>query len=117
MLATIANFLKSVLYTAVFIASWMIIFTPDPSMHRVGILVGLIGILVTLNTDGINGIKLAESLRKDLKLVQLQDMILNEVKKNNTEVINLVMSQADLLSKMTTIAMSKPEKEAFPNES
>lgn len=112
MLATLANFLKSVLYTVVFIASWMVIFIPDPSMHRIGILVGLIGILVVLNTDGINGIKFTESLRKDLKLVQIQDIILTEVKKNNAEVISLVSSQAELLSKMTTIAMSKSEKEA-----
>jgi hypothetical protein len=73
--------------------------------------------LVVLNTDGINGIKFTESLRKDLKLVQIQDIILAEVKKNNAEVISLVSSQAELLSKMTTIAMSKSEKEIVRHES
>lgn len=105
MIKLLAALIKLGLCIGTLIFSGMLIFTPNPSIHAIAILVGLIGTLVTLNTFVIDAQSVAEGLKKELRLVQFQSLILDEVKRNNNQVVNLVTSQADLLTKMTSLAV------------
>lgn len=46
-------------------------------------------------------------IRHDMRLLEMQNSILQEISKNNKQVIDLVLSQAELLSKMTSAAIKK----------
>ena len=48
-----------------------------------------------------------QAMRKDFKLVEIQNVILNEVKIHNDKVMELMTSQADALTKMTRVAIRK----------
>lgn len=103
----IINLLKLLLCGAVAFLSVNVIVHPDVSNHLIVILVGLIGLLIAFNSNTIDSLKFIDNLRKDFKMIEIQDFILREIKNNNTQVIGLITSQADLLSKMTSIAIKK----------
>ena len=99
--------IKIVITFAISMMSVILMLNSNPSPHSIGIVIGLIGLLTALNSDVVDSIKVADSLRKDFKLIEMQDAILKEVTSSNVKVLNLVTSQAELLSKMTSIAVKK----------
>lgn len=104
---TIKRIIKIVITFAISMMSVMLILNTNPSPHSIGIVIGLIGLLTALDSDVIESIKIADSLRKDFKLIEVQNAILKEVTTSNTKVLSLITSQAELLSKMTSIAVKK----------
>lgn len=103
----IINLVKSLLSIGVGALAFIIIFHSDAPISLLKIFVGLVGLLVVFNSNTLESIKFIDSIRRDFKLVEVQNFIASEIKKNNTQVINLITSQADLLSKMTAVAMKK----------
>src|SRR5271168_2942963 len=116
MLKIFIGLIKTGLCVATLVTSVMLIVAVNPSLRSIRIVAGLIGILVIINTVVIDAISVADALKREFRLVQYQNLILEEVKKNNVQVINLITSQAELLSRMTSIAMKKsPEKQGSLN--
>lgn len=110
MLKFVIGFAKLLFFGVVAVLSIGAIFNPNPSLHSIAILIGAMGLLLLLNSDVLENLKFVELMRKDFKLIEIQDMILLEVKNNNKQVIDLITSQADLLSKMTKLAVNKGDK-------
>lgn len=90
---------------------------PNPSNHMITIVLGIIACYVINISTDMDFMRSGESLKKDLKLVEYQDLILAELKKSkelNEKAVLLVESQAELLTQMTKIAISKNKQES-PN--
>lgn len=105
MIKQVIGFVRFILCSSVAFISILSIFKTSISEHTLQTLIGLIGLLIISNTYVLDVLLKTYLIREDLKLVAFQDLIFNEIKKNNTQVVNLVVSQAELLSKMTNIAM------------
>jgi cytochrome c biogenesis protein CcdA len=110
LLKFIVGFVKLLLFCSVGVLSIGAILNPNPSLRGIAILAGTMGILLLTNSDVLENLKFVELMRKDFKLIEVQDLILSEVKNNNKQVVDLITSQADLLSKMTKLAVKKGVK-------
>lgn len=97
--------LNIVLCIGIVISSLYVIFSPNATLHSIGILCGFTAILIVLNSMLLNGIDFIFHMKEDFKMVEFQNLILSDLKSNNTQVVNLVKNQADLLTKMTAIAV------------
>lgn len=102
---------KTMLIMTVGALSIAVLINQSPPAYMMRVLLGSIGLLFLVHHEHLIGLNFVNTLRKDLKLVEVQNAILNEVKNNNTKVMELMASQADALSKMTKIAIKKNSEE------
>lgn len=116
MMKDILAIVKTLFIMAVGALSVIVIFNPNPSLHSISILVGMIGILITTIAGTIDNIDYVYEVRKDFQLIDIQNVILSKIELNNKQVISLISSQADLLYKMTDIANKTTSKPADKTE-
>ena len=93
------------------ISACAVLLNSNPSLRQIGALcAGMALLLPFLVNSSIfleDMIVLGIGVRHDMRLLEMQNLILTEIQKNNKQVIDLVVSQAELLSKMTSAALKK----------
>ena len=82
-------------------------FLPNPSLHSITMLVAVIGCLIIYNTMLLENNIFIENIKRDLKISEVQQLILKETKDGKRQTIDIITSQANLLQKMTNIAINK----------
>jgi hypothetical protein len=104
-------FIRLALCVLLVISACAVLFNPNPSLRQIGALVAFVALMVPFLVNSSifleDMIILGIGIRHDIKLVEVQNLILQEIQKNNKQVIDLVVSQAELLSRMTSAAIKK----------
>jgi hypothetical protein len=101
--------LKYIIITFIIIYGSIIMFNHNPSLHSIAMLVAAIGFLITYNTILLEDNIFIESIKRDLRIAEIQQLILKETKEGKKQTIDIITNAANLLQKMTNIAMNKPD--------
>jgi hypothetical protein len=75
----------------------------------IGVLIAVIGLLLVANSFELKSIHSYEDIKRDMKMVEYQELILKEMQYQNDRIFKLHTANANALSKMTTLANQSKE--------
>lgn len=106
-----------VVFTAVYAA--FVMSYDNITLHHIGILCGMISFIIILDSQKLENFDAVETIKRELKISQLQSQILTELKNNNNQMLSLFTTQAEALQKMTDMAVkskiNSPGNQSSPN--
>jgi ABC-type sugar transport system permease subunit len=90
---------------AVFALAFRMVFHPSyTTINSIGILLGLVAMEVIFHTFELKAIASFEIIKKEMRIPEVQEIILKEMQIQNDRIFNLHTANANALSKMTTLA-------------
>jgi hypothetical protein len=82
----------------------------EPTLQHIALMISAIGWMVIINNARINTLSFFQSVKQEMSSLKLQGEVLAEIKNANVKTKEFIGAQADMLSKMTDIAVKKQDE-------